>query len=423
MRCTRFIAVYHAIALVFGLGIAGDAMGASYTAKPGELEAALAASSPGDVITVSPGVHRGHFVLEQSIQLIGAPGAVLDGGGEGRVLSVTAENVVVRGLNVRNSGIDLSVTDAGIFLDRTARGARVAGNRLENNLFGIYVHGTPDALVENNHIVGRSDLRMNERGNGIHLWNAAGTQVIGNTVRSGRDGIFVTTSKRNVFRGNDLRNLRFAVHYMYTNNSEISGNRSVDNHAGYALMYSNRLRVFDNSSTRDRDHGVLMNYVNRSVFGRNSVLGGATKCVFIYNSNKNEMHDNRFEQCGIGIHFTAGSEQNRMHGNAFVMNETQVKYVGTRWLDWSHEGRGNYWSDNTGLDLNADGIADTPYRPNDLVDQVVWRHPLAKFLLTSPAVEILRWAQTQFPSLHPGGVVDSAPLMRPPGTANEGARS
>jgi nitrous oxidase accessory protein len=29
-------------------------------------------------------------------------------------------------------------------------------------------------------------------------------------------------------------------------------------------------------------------------------------------------------------------------------------------------------------------------------------------------VSTLRWAQAQFPALHPGGVIDSAPLMTPP---------
>lgn len=87
----------------------------------------------------------------------------------------------------------------------------------------------------------------------------------------------------------------------------------------------------------------------------------------------------------------------------------QVKYVGTRHLDWSDGGTGNYWSDNPAFDLNGDGIADAPYRPNDLVDQVVWRVPAAKLLLNSPAVQVVRWAQTQFPSLLPGGVIDSAP--------------
>ena len=126
------------------------------------------------------------------------------------------------------------------------------------------------------------------------------------------------------------------------------------------------------------------------------------------------MRGNRFEGCPIGIHFTAGSERNIVAGNAFIANQTQVKYVGTRWIEWSENGRGNYWSDNPAFDLDGDGIADTAYRPNDLVDEVVWLHPAAKLLLTSPALQLLRLAETLFPGLHPGGVVDSAPLMQPP---------
>ena len=113
-----------------------------------------------------------------------------------------------------------------------------------------------------------------------------------------------------------------------------------------------------------------------------------------------------------------------MSNNAFIDNQTQVKYVGTRSIDWSVKGRGNYWSDNPAFDLNGDGIADAAYRPNDLVDRVVWAYGAAKLLLNSPVVEVLRWAQSQFPALHPGGVVDSAPLMTPPhvGPAIETAR-
>ncbi|RFC65791.1 NosD domain-containing protein, partial [Mesorhizobium denitrificans] len=113
------------------------------------------------------------------------------------------------------------------------------------------------------------------------------------------------------------------------------------------------------------------------------------------------------------IHFTAGSEGNTMTGNAFIDNRNQVKYVGTRYLDWSVNGRGNYWSDNPAFDLDGDGIGDNAYRPNDLMDKVLWTSPQAKILTSSPAVQIIRWAQVQFPALLPGGVVDSHPLMAP----------
>ena len=383
-------------------------------AEAGALGAALALAEPGDILRLAVGAHRGGVTVEvPGLTLAGELGAVVDGEGEGSVITVAAADVVIRGLDIRNSGVRLNEMHAGVFINKQGDRARVEGNRLEGNLFGVYLWGPDQALVRGNRIVGRSDLRMSERGNGVTVWNSPGSRVEGNDIRYGRDGIFTQTSRENVFRGNRFRDLRFAVHYMYTDHSEVSDNLSVGNHLGYALMYSTGLTVTGNYSEGDRDHGIALNFANQSTLRGNVVRKGGEKCVFIYNSNYNQFRDNWFEGCAIGIHFTAGSERNVLSGNAFVGNETQVKYVGTRYLDWSHEGRGNYWSDNPAFDLNGDGIADTPYRPNDLVDQVVWTYPLAKLLLNSPAVQVVRWAQSQFPALFPGGVVDSAPLMRP----------
>ena len=197
---------------------------------------------------------------------------------------------------------------------------------------------------------------------------------------------------------------------MYTHDSTVEGNQSRGNHVAYALMYSNKLEVHDNSSDGDRDRGLFLNFTNDSVFSNNQI-NGAEKCFFIYNANHNRIDDNLFANCDIGIHFTAGSEGNAVYDNAFVDNRTQVKYVGTRYVEWSSEGRGNFWSDNLAFDLDDDGVADRPYQPNDMVDQLIWRHPMAKLLLSSPAMQVLRWAQSEFPSLHPGGVRDSSPLM------------
>ena len=115
----------------------------------------------------------------------------------------------------------------------------------------------------------------------------------------------------------------------------------------------------------------------------------------------------------IGVHFTGGSERNIFYGNSFIGNETQVKYTGLRLYEWSKDGRGNYWSDNPAFDLDGDGIADTAYRPNTLIDWVLWKYPLVKLLLSSPAMETLRYVQQQFPTLYPGGAIDSFPLMTP----------
>ena len=380
----------------------------------GTLQRVVDQAESGDRLLLQEGVYAGAVVIDRPLELLGNASSVIEGDGEGRVVTVAAADVTVRGVTVRHSGISLATEDSGVFVTADGDRARIEGNRLEQNLIGGYLKGPDHAVVRANVIIGSSNPHVNDRGNGVQLWNTPGSVVEDNDIRFGRDGIFVTTSRNNIFRGNRMRDLRFAIHYMYTNDSEVSNNLSTGNHVGYALMYSDRLKILENVSDADRDRGLFFNYANNSEIRGNRVTGGAEKCVFIYNANINRIHGNTFSGCGIGIHFTAGSERNLVYDNAFVNNRTQVKYVGTRYIEWSHQGRGNYWSDNPAFDLNDDGIADQPYQPNDLVDQIVWRHPMAKLLLNSPAVQVLRWAQSEFPALHPGGVKDSAPLMERP---------
>lgn len=382
-----------------------------------DLTAAVAAAAAGSTLRLAAGVYRGPVILDRPLILEGEPGAIVEGVGRGSVIVIRAPGAIVRGLIIRGSGTSLAGEDAGIFVEKTATEALVEDNIIENNLFGVFLKGSPEVVVRNNQIAGRRDLRMNERGNGVHLWNAPGAKVIANDIRWGRDGIFVTTSQRNEFAENRLADLRFAVHYMYTNHSVVRDNVSTGNHVGYALMFSKGIEAARNLSQGDRDHGFLFNYANDSQVVGNAVIDGGEKCVFIYNANKNVFRGNHFQGCGIGIHFTAGSERNAMSGNAFIGNRFQVKYVGTRDLVWTEGGVGNYWSDQPAFDLNGDGIADQPYRPNGLIDHILWRVPRAKLLLTSPALQVIKQAQAAFPAILPGGVVDTAPLMAPPPVA------
>ena len=397
------------------LGSTPCALAAEHLVSPGTpLQPVIEAAAAGDVIRLAAGRHAGPVIIDRTLSLVGAREAMLVGPGVGSVVTVTAPDVRIRGLEISGSGLDVPEMDSAILVLESAPRADIRNNRLVDNLFGVYLHGAAGSIVRDNIIRGRADLRLAEAGNGVSIWNAPDAKVIGNTISHGRDGIFVKISTRNTFENNTFSDLRFAIHYMYTNDSRIIGNRSRGNHVGWAIMFSDRLQIRDNVSDNDRDHGLMLNSTNNSQVIGNVVRRGGEKCVFIYNANGNRIVDNWFEGCPIGIHFTAGSEGNTMTGNAFVANRVQVKYVGTRYLDWASEGRGNYWSDNPAYDLDGDGIADRPYRPNDVMDEILWTLPQAKALISSPAVQMVRWAQAHFPALYPGGVIDTAPLMRPP---------
>lgn len=381
--------------------------------SPGEaaLRNAIAAARPGDVLRLTAGSY-GPAVIDKPVTVEGQGQAVIDGGGKGSVLTVTADDVTLRGLRVQNSGPRNEDIDAGIKVVKGVARTRIEHNVLIDNMHGIDFHGAIDAVARHNDITGRRDAHMIARGNGFYVWNAPGVVIEDNTVRYGRDGIFSNTSKRDIYRRNTFRDLRFAIHYMYTNDSVVEGNISIGNHLGFAMMYSRRVQVTGNISLHDRDHGVMLNSTNDADVIGNLVIGAA-KCTFMYDANKNLIAGNRFQGCDIGIHYSAGSARNAVTGNAFVGNRNQVKYVGTRAIEWSLEGRGNYWSDLAAFDLNGDGFADQAFRPNDLMDHILWSQPAAGLLIGAPAVQLIRWSQSSFPATLPGGILDSHPLMRP----------
>ena len=107
-------------------------------------------------------------------------------------------------------------------------------------------------------------------------------------------------------------------------------------------------------------------------------------------------------------------------GNVFLNNVDQVwqpdfdKELGGRGPNiFYHEGRGNYWSDYTGSDVDANGIGDTPYHETDVYGYLVDRYPEARVFALSPAVSLLRKAEKLLPILNIPGVVDLHPLARP----------
>lgn len=401
-----------AVPLLAGSGRA-RAADIEVAAGPQSAVLAVARAVSGDRLLLGPGVHAGGIVIDKPLSIEGRPGAILDAEGTGSVIRIDAAGVSVRGLTLRGSGIKGETFDSGIFVKKGSDGVTIEDNVFENNLFGVVLHGCKSAVVRNNRIANRADLWRNDRGNGIHIWNNTGTLVEGNSVTSGRDGIYIEISHGNAIRGNRFEGLRFAVHYMYANNNEVSGNVSIRNNVGFALMYSNKLRVFGNLSISDNHHGLMLHTTHKSQVWDNFIYGTGEKCLFIYTSANNDVRDNRFENCGVGVHFTGGSENNKFHGNTFLNNEMQVKYTGLKIYEWSVDGRGNYWSDNPAFDLDGNGIADAAFRPNTLVDWVLWKYPLAKLLIASPAVKTLRFVQEQLPTLYPGGAVDSFPLMTP----------
>lgn len=393
-----------------------------------DLQHAVATAVPGAVLRIAPGVHHVNLLLDRPVTLDGQAGAILDGGGLRDVVRIRASGVTVRNLTIRHSGRDLTTMNSGIYVEKGVGDVVIQNNRIQDTLFGVYLDGAHDVKVLGNVITGIAELRVPDRGDGIHLWNDANCLVEGNDVSGTRDGIYDYVSHDDLISDNRIHDVRYGVHQMYTTRETLQGNTSSDNVAGLALMSSDHMRVVGNHVFKDSSYGILFNYVTYSDISGNDIrdiTGGGDdaaidgtegKALFVYNSEFNSIHANLLADSPIGIHITAGSQDNRVYGNAFVDNRTQVKYVQNVADEWSFDGRGNYWSNYLGWDLDGDGIGDVPYRPNDGVDVLLWKYPSARVLMSSPAILLMRYVQRAFPVFTPPSVQDSHPLMRIPET-------
>ncbi len=373
------------------------------------------------------GEYPGSFRVDQPMRIRCEPGAVIQAQGQGNALTIGAPDVSIEGCTLRDWGRDLTALNAAVFIEAKAHRVLIKGNRLQGPGFGIWVDGSRDVSLIGNDIQGDPSIRSQDRGNGIHLFAVRGARVIDNRVRETRDGIYIDTSNGNLLQGNSLEDLRYGVHYMFSNDNQVLGNLTRRTRTGYALMQSRKLTVIGNRSEQDQNYGILMNYITYSTLrdnwvsgvrsgssGDSMIAGAEGKALFIYNSVFNSIEHNHFADSALGIHLTAGSEDNRINGNAFVANQQQVKYVATRTQEWSRDGRGNYWSDYLGWDRNDDGLGDVAYEPNDNVDRLLWLYPQVRLLMNSPGIELLRWVQRAFPVIKSPGVQDSHPLMQIP---------
>jgi nitrous oxidase accessory protein len=382
------------------------------TVHPGQsIAAAIAQAKPGDVVRVERGTYHEHLLIDKSLTLAGINRPTISADKEGDTIRVTAEDVVIEGMIVRDSGDSLMNQNAGIYIRPGANRAVVRNCDLTYNLFGIYIETVKDVEIRNNIITGKRDYLSPRRGNGIQLYNTEGAQIDGNNISFVRDGIYVDVSHHAVFRNNRIHNVRYGTHYMNSYYNVWEGNDSYHNRGGLALMMTRNQVVRNNRAWGNSDHGIMLRTIQDSVIEGNVVAGNA-RGFFIYDAEYNVIRNNLVVDNAIGVHLAAGSYRNRVEGNDFISNRTQIKYVASRDVVWG-TGGGNYWSNYVGWDRNGDGIGDVRYEANNLVDRLSWRHPMMKLLLASPAVQTLRLVSQQFPLLRAPSVVDPKPRMKP----------
>ena len=374
------------------------------------LTQALQVAPPNARVVVKAGVYREPtIVVHRPVTIVGESGAILESEQGRQILTVQADDVTVRGLGLRHVATSF-VEDRAAIRVQDATNCVIENNTIEDAFFGIYL-----ARVDRCRVIGNrlhaSKAKESASGNGIHLWTSNHVTVAGNEITGHRDGIYLEFVHESDVRDNVSEgNLRYGMHFMYSDDCRYVANTFRRNGSGVAVMYTKRIEMTDNRFEDNwgaASYGLLLKEILEPVlrgnhFTRNTVgllVDGATRL----HADNNDFVDN-----GWAVKLLASAQGGAFTANEFVGNTFDVA---TNSRETTTTFAGNYWDDYRGYDLNRDGVGDVPYHPVRLFSLLVAQNEPVLIALRSPFVALLDLAERVLPSLTPETLADASPSM------------
>lgn len=419
MTSNRFL-----VSLLFALGLLAGVVlvqtaqaqaGRTITVAPdgpvSTIGAAVVQAQAGDTVRVMTGTYREPtIVVDKPLVIEGQNGAVVDGAGEKKTLvHVQADNVTIRGLELKDVATSF-VDDLAAIKVTESRDCVIEHNRIEQGFFAIWIGKSEDCRIANNKLRASKESES-YAGNGIHLWYCKDITVENNTIRGHRDGIYFEFVEDSRIAGNDSAgNLRYGLHFMYSDHCRYTDNVFRDNGAGVAVMYTEHVEMVNNRFVRNwgsAAYGLLLKDIYDSTVIGNTFEGN-TIGLYSENSTRIEVDSNAFRDNGWGAKVLANSRKNVFTRNNFIGNSFDVT---TNSQENPNTFRGNYWSKYSGYDLDRDGVGDVPYRPVRLFAYMVEQNEPSIMMMRSLFVQLLDAAERVVPTITPETLVDTRPAM------------
>jgi nitrous oxidase accessory protein len=364
-----------------------------------------------DSITIMPGLYKeGALQLTRSITIIGQNYPILEGENKYEILLISGQNISIKGLAFQNSGYSALNDYASIKLVDASK-VTIDGNKIMNAYFAIHVSNSSYATIKNNVITG-SPRSEQLTGNGIHLWKSTYALIENNNVRGHRDGIYFEFVTHSTIRNNySEKNIRYGLHFMFSNDDAYLNNTFINNGAGVAVMYSRKVKMENNHFNQNwgpSAYGILLKDISDSYIMHNTFYKN-TVGIHMEGSSRMKIERNIFRENGWAIKVQASCEDNSFQHNNFTGNSFDVGTNGSLSLNVFS---GNYWDKYEGYDIDRDGVGDVPYHPVSMYSMIIEQNPNALMLLRSFTVQLLDKAEKAIPSLTPENLVDKKPMMK-----------
>jgi nitrous oxidase accessory protein len=373
---------------------------------------AVELAQPFDTIYIEKGIYKeGNIVITKPVCLLGEKQTVLDGEKKFEILTLSGKNFIVKGITFKNSGASamndyasIKVIDASDFI--------IENNTIENSYFAIHIANSNYFTVRKNFITGTPGEEQTT-GNGIHLWKCNHATIESNYIAGHRDGIYFEFVTQSQIQNNfSEKNIRYGLHFMFSNDDRYISNTFRNNEAGVAVMFSHHVRMEKNTFEDNigaSSYGLLLKeisdgWVSENTFSRNTIG------ILMEGTNRIEAKKNKFVNNGCALKVQASCSANTVENNNFIGNTFDVATNGSLVLSTFSK---NYWDKYEGYDLNHDGTGDVPFHPVSMYAMIIESNPIAIMLLRSFMVTLLDKAEKIIPSITPVDLKDDLPVMKP----------
>jgi nitrous oxidase accessory protein len=395
--------------------LALPAIAKTWTVRPAgplqHIQQAIDHAKPGDTILVEPGVYRQQtIIINKPLYLKGSGYPVLDGQKKYEIIAIKSDRVIVEGFSVRHSGYS-SYNDIAAIRIYNSRYVTIRNNKLDDTFFGIYCQHATACLIEGNQL--RSNA-VNEitSANGIHCWKSDSMQITNNSITGHRDGIYFEFVTRSLIKNNtSTGNVRYGLHFMFSNNDTYVANHFKNNGAGVAVMFSRDVTMLQNTFSEnwgDAAYGILLKEISNSHIEGNRFLRNTTG-IYMEGTSRITIVRNNFNNNGWALKIQASCNDNTITRNNFISNSFDVATNGSLVLNTFNS---NYWDKYEGYDLNRDGTGDVPYRPVSMYAMIAERNPVTMMLFRSFITSLLDKAEKTIPAFIPEGLKDDQPRMK-----------
>jgi len=364
-----------------------------------------------DTIIIKGGFYKeGNLRITKPLTIKGFDNPILDGDSQFEIITITSENVHIIGLTFQNAGVSYLKENAAVRFENVNSGS-VTHSTFINNFFGIYLAKSSKININNNFIRANGTKEASS-GNGIHLWNCREVEVSNNYINGHRDGIYLEFVKQAKIKNNHgENNLRYGLHFMFSDSCTYISNNFIRNSAGVAVMYSHNVIMTQNIFADNwgaAAYGLLLKDITNSQITKNQFIRN-TSGIYIEGCNRSRFENNLFEKNGWAIKLMANSFDNLFTSNSFIANSFDVATNSRQNFNTFSK---NYWSMYEGYDLDKDGFGDVPYRPVKLFSLIIEQNKPTLVLLNSLFIKLLNIAESVFPILTPETLLDDFPLMR-----------